>query len=192
MFISNYYTFSTSFFPGASASASCRRTPEGREYVGHQATTKTGLPCQRWDMQHPHQHSFTDPQDFPDDSLEAASDYCRNPNGDPEGPWCLTEDPGMFSETCEIPVCKGSHHMVGLFKYIGQMINLNYEGNVFHDWLSLMENSGCMFVEHTLCSWSHDLCPSRSTPQIWTNSSLITMQFSNVVPERAQGKSFTQ
>ena len=63
--------------------------------------------CQRWDSQSPHPHNLTDPERFPDVSVEAASNYCRNPDGKPEGPWCFTDDPFVEWEYCDIPACSG-------------------------------------------------------------------------------------
>ena len=37
--------------------------------------------------------------------------YCRNPDGDPIGPWCYTTDQERRYESCNIPHCKdGTFH----------------------------------------------------------------------------------
>ena len=44
---------------------------------------------------------------FPDMSVDLASNYCRNPDGRPEGPWCYTLDPDIEWESCGIVDCQG-------------------------------------------------------------------------------------
>ena len=87
--------------------AECKTTAMERNYFGSVSTTTSGFLCQRWDSQSPHPHNLTNPERFPDVSVEAASNYCRNPDGKAEGPWCFTDDPFMEWEYCDIPVCSG-------------------------------------------------------------------------------------
>ncbi|CAL8376173.1 unnamed protein product [Arctogadus glacialis] len=61
-----------------------------------------GRTCQRWDVQYPHNHTFT-PQDYPCKDLK--ENYCRNPDGQ-EFPWCFTTDPRVRTTFCtNIPQC---------------------------------------------------------------------------------------
>ena len=84
----------------------CKFSPKGTSYIGTLSTTKTGKTCQRWDQQSPQTHSFTDSSLFPDESVSAANNYCRNPGADKEGgPWCYTTDPNTLYEYCDIPLC---------------------------------------------------------------------------------------
>ena len=85
----------------------CKSTQVERNYFGSVSTTTSGFSCQRWDSQSPHLHNLSDPERFPDVSVEAASNYCRNPDGKVEGPWCFTDDPFVEWEYCDIPVCSG-------------------------------------------------------------------------------------
>lgn len=78
----------------------------GRGYRGSVDTTPTGLTCQRWDSQHPHNHSYS-PQDYPCKDL--SENFCRNPDGR-EFPWCFTTDPRVRMMFCShIPQC-GAHN----------------------------------------------------------------------------------
>ncbi|XP_063983190.1 uncharacterized protein LOC135165643 [Diachasmimorpha longicaudata] len=43
--------------------------------------------------------------DFPERSLRLAKNYCRNPTGDPKGPWCYTMEPSLIDDECGIPLC---------------------------------------------------------------------------------------
>lgn len=43
--------------------------------------------------------------DFPEKSMKAAKNYCRNPTKDPRGPWCYTLDPTLIDDECDVPLC---------------------------------------------------------------------------------------
>uniref|UniRef100_A0AAQ4RL46 Hepatocyte growth factor n=1 Tax=Gasterosteus aculeatus aculeatus TaxID=481459 RepID=A0AAQ4RL46_GASAC len=74
----------------------------GEGYRGTVDVMPTGLICQRWDSQYPHNHTFT-PQAYPCKDLR--ENYCRNPDGR-EFPWCFTTDPRVQTMFCtNIPQC---------------------------------------------------------------------------------------
>jgi Mg-chelatase subunit ChlD len=79
----------------------------GQEYAGRVFKTRSGRTCQRWDRQSPHKHTRNNPSKFPDASLADAGNFCRNPDNDPEGPWCYTTDKYTRWEYCDVPVCPG-------------------------------------------------------------------------------------
>ena len=87
----------------------CRLTQEGREYRGNISVTTDGFPCQAWTSQPPHLHEMTDPDLFPDDTLEEAQNFCRNPDRDPRGPWCYkmehTASTTIVKRPCNVPYC---------------------------------------------------------------------------------------
>ena len=62
---------------------------DGSKYTGTKSTTKSGIICQRWDTDYPHRlyTKAKDPNNYPDDSLNDAGNYCRNPYDETE-PWC--------------------------------------------------------------------------------------------------------
>ena len=70
----------------------CKLTQEGSEYRGNISVTMDGVTCLAWASQTPHPHETTDPDLFPDDTLEEAQNFCRNPDGSSFGPWCYTMD----------------------------------------------------------------------------------------------------
>ncbi|XP_007982447.1 hepatocyte growth factor-like protein isoform X2 [Chlorocebus sabaeus] len=84
---------------------SCREAAcvwcNGEDYRGAVDRTESGRECQRWDLQHPHQHPF-EPGKFLDQGLD--DNYCRNPDGS-ERPWCYTTDPQLEREFCDLPQC---------------------------------------------------------------------------------------
>ncbi len=49
-----------------------------------------------------------DHPDYPPDHASAESNFCRNPDGKPGGPWCYTMDKNMPWEYCEVPYCEGT------------------------------------------------------------------------------------
>ena len=93
------------YFPHADTqcSQSCKSTHLGKEYCGAVSQTRSGKTCQAWDSMSPHFHVLTNPALFPDQ--QTPKGVCRNPVGEPGGPWCHTTDPGTRWELCDIPMC---------------------------------------------------------------------------------------
>ena len=75
--------------------------------MGQQTVTNSGRSCQRWNSQSPHIHSFVNDSKFPDGSVDAAENYCRNPDRKIGGPWCYTLDFRVRWEYCSINSCRG-------------------------------------------------------------------------------------
>ncbi|EMP30325.1 Plasminogen, partial [Chelonia mydas] len=76
----------------------------GKDYRGTITTTASGKTCQEWSSQKPHSHEYFTPVTHPQAGLE--KNYCRNPDGDINGPWCYTTDPRKAWEYCEITECR--------------------------------------------------------------------------------------
>uniref|UniRef100_A0A7M4F944 Hepatocyte growth factor n=2 Tax=Crocodylus porosus TaxID=8502 RepID=A0A7M4F944_CROPO len=75
---------------------------QGEGYRGTVNNIWSGIQCQRWDSQFPHQHNIT-PENFKCKDLR--ENYCRNPDGS-ESPWCFTTDPNIRIGYCsQIPKC---------------------------------------------------------------------------------------
>ncbi|MEE6459026.1 hypothetical protein FKM82_000513 [Ascaphus truei] len=74
----------------------------GRDYQGKANITTSGIPCQKWGHQRPHVHRRL-PEVFPE--LSSSENYCRNPGGESERPWCYTTDQNVRWEYCNIPLC---------------------------------------------------------------------------------------
>eukprot|EP00041_Stephanoeca_diplocostata_P000092 m.13349 g.13349 ORF g.13349 m.13349 type:complete len:1437 (+) comp10091_c0_seq3:247-4557(+) len=76
----------------------CSTADPDAYYVGPVNETVEGIPCQAWDAQFPHSHSF-DPESEPESHL--TGNACRDPDG--EGcPWCYTTDPDTRWDCCNI------------------------------------------------------------------------------------------
>ncbi|XP_059555875.1 plasminogen isoform X1 [Myotis daubentonii] len=78
----------------------------GKGYRGKKATTVAGTACQAWAAQEPHRHGIFTPESNPRAGLE--KNYCRNPDGDVNGPWCYTTDPKKLFDYCDVPQCASS------------------------------------------------------------------------------------
>lgn len=74
----------------------------GRGYNGTINVTRGGLPCQRWDINYPHQH-LLGYEDYPE--IDGGHNYCRNPGERGDRPWCFTTDPEHRWDYCNIPEC---------------------------------------------------------------------------------------
>ena len=76
---------------------------DGRYYIGTKTTTKNGHTCQNW-VKTPIHRNFQNVQNSI--SFHMSKDrswdhnYCRNPDNDPNGPWCMTTDPFVRYDYC--------------------------------------------------------------------------------------------
>ena len=77
---------------------------DGRGYMGTESSTVNGFACVAWT-----DTTFTDPDLFPDESVEAASNFCRNPDGKEGGVWCQTGPDVSQWENCDVPLCQGNN-----------------------------------------------------------------------------------
>lgn len=82
----------------------------GRFYQGTVNVTQSGLACQRWETQTPHQH-LKPPLVFPE--VQNSINHCRNAGGEVAKPWCYTLDPNVRWEYCDIPSCGNSSDFSG-------------------------------------------------------------------------------
>mmetsp|Transcript_43723 Transcript_43723/g.108207 ORF Transcript_43723/g.108207 Transcript_43723/m.108207 type:complete len:521 (-) Transcript_43723:153-1715(-) len=85
----------------AHAVSECFHKPNGEDYRGRIATTSSGLLCQKWSAQFPHQHTTTH-VNFPRSGLGGHA-YCRNPGGQEAQPYCFTTNPSIRWEFCSVP-----------------------------------------------------------------------------------------
>ncbi|XP_075269827.1 plasminogen [Opisthocomus hoazin] len=101
----------------------------GKDYRGMEAKTWRGIPCQKWAEKTPHKPNYT-PEKHPNAGLE--ENYCRNPDGDANGPWCYTTDPATRFDYCNIPECesKVTHTGEGTTVECVQCNGEDYRGEV--------------------------------------------------------------
>jgi len=68
-----------------------------RGYIGGTSQTASGLTCQAWNVQTPHQHEF---------GRLGHHNHCRNPDGE-SGVWCYTTSPDKRWDYCDVRECNG-------------------------------------------------------------------------------------
>ncbi|KAI5109033.1 hepatocyte growth factor-like protein precursor, partial [Silurus meridionalis] len=102
----------------------------GEDYRGKVNETTSGIPCQRWDAQAPHEHPFY-PHIYECKGLE--ENYCRNPDGS-EAPWCFTSRAQMRTALClQIKRCADDIEAEGMYTFFADCYNgngKNYRGAV--------------------------------------------------------------
>ncbi|KAK7896386.1 hypothetical protein WMY93_021711 [Mugilogobius chulae] len=81
----------------------------GHFYQGHENVTRSGIPCQAWSLQVPHQHRLS-VHVIPE--LKDSENFCRNPGGISERPWCFTTNPNIRWEYCGVPQCGETEKVV--------------------------------------------------------------------------------
>ncbi|XP_005474764.1 muscle, skeletal receptor tyrosine-protein kinase isoform X4 [Oreochromis niloticus] len=74
----------------------------GYFYQGSVNVTRSGIPCQPWNQQVPHQHHLS-VDVIPE--LKNSGNHCRNPGGISDKPWCYTLNPNIRWEYCAVPQC---------------------------------------------------------------------------------------
>jgi len=73
---------------------------KGETYRGLVTSTSSGRTCQKWLDDKPHKTGQE-----PTAPGLGNHNFCRNPDGSEEKPWCFTQDPTIERETCNVPKC---------------------------------------------------------------------------------------
>ena len=99
----------------------CINTKDGGKYTGTLSKDVYGLPCEHWSYVRDRLDRTLQDEDFPDGSVEAAFNYCRNPNNAISGIcyfcqkpsqanigiWCYTWSKGwLLPSYCSAPLCQ--------------------------------------------------------------------------------------
>ena len=98
---------------------------DGQTYRGTVATTVSGLHCQAWRVHYPHKHSLTEFVDLDALGIGLGDNYCRNPQGRGDRPWCLTIDPKIRWQYCSVPRCGGELVPAEITSHPSESIQVN-------------------------------------------------------------------
>lgn len=81
---------------------------KGSDYRGTLDYTRTGVMCQPWNRNYPHEVKY----DIKNKDYGLKVNYCRNPGGEKERPWCYTtladKNGNPKWDYCDIEVCDES------------------------------------------------------------------------------------
>ncbi len=93
----------------------CMSTPMGLGYRGAEAKSQTNQKCKPWQRVpvslRPQTWSFGNISESNPDDLQSEGRFCRNPDNDIKGVWCITDIKIMQMEYCKLPYCRMYLHL---------------------------------------------------------------------------------
>lgn len=136
-------------------SDTCKLKPKGSSYRGNESKTRKGVTCQKWDAQQPHSHGIT-PYTHKNAGLD--KNFCRNPDGEPGGPWCYTTSPDKRWAYCDVLLCgKCSLFMVFPFLCDSLSLSLSFSPLVLFTTSSISVAQSPLRLQET--GWTSELDP---------------------------------
>ncbi len=80
---------------------------DGREYRGELDYTIDNVTCQYWTSQWPHKHKIYNTENETSNEKKGigADNFCRNPSGHREKPWCFTTLKDVRWQYCNVNIC---------------------------------------------------------------------------------------
>ncbi|XP_038047370.1 zinc metalloproteinase nas-8-like [Patiria miniata] len=79
---------------------------DGRKYRGTRDYTVSGATCQKWNSQWPHKQEYWKEEPARNEKQGLGDhNYCRNPSGKMERPWCFTTLKKTRWEYCDVKIC---------------------------------------------------------------------------------------
>ena len=88
----------------------CLVTYKGYLYTGDKDVTESGITCQTWTTTDPQEHDLMENFRYPDQTIEDASNHCRNPDSDARI-WCYQIEGDRY-DWCDIPMCTGEKNKI--------------------------------------------------------------------------------
>ena len=77
---------------------------DGYTYAGIVDQTESGSKCDSWGNPTSRTDPWTNSSGFPESSMAAVKNYCRNPDGSAR-PWCYSTNVNHRWEHCPVPKC---------------------------------------------------------------------------------------
>nr|XP_032837233.1 uncharacterized protein LOC116958620 [Petromyzon marinus] len=169
----------------------------GQAYRGNVSVTQFQVPCQPWSLQSPHAHPET-PLNYPDDGLDG--NYCRNPGGMRERPWCYTNDTNTAWDFCSMRTCGswvfdlytvGAHITVDFTKPV-QISKMAMVGNGYY-WTSALEVAYSMdntiwdsYIDSAADNYLLQGNTDAESINFVTFQPKITARFISVIPKKSE------
>lgn len=132
----------SSFYKGQ---LDCRLTNIGKEYVGLKNVTMSGFTCQDWSSQYPHKHRFSK-----NEFLRQSRNYCRNPDGEPQGPWCYTTNKNIRWQYCGITFCRKLFHYTKTLNILVLVLSNNRVNFLYSKVITIIELTSVSVLKCTI------------------------------------------
>jgi len=127
----------------ASAVTGCY-TGSGKDFRANVSVTEKGFVCQAWNVTKPRYHLLS-PEDHPE--IGGGHNFCRNPGGQKEKPWCFTTNSDTKFDFCDIPRCGEISKLNILVMYSSKKFVLVYN---FVPGVSVLKSTIFVMVYHHL------------------------------------------
>uniref|UniRef100_T1IWC4 Tyrosine-protein kinase receptor n=1 Tax=Strigamia maritima TaxID=126957 RepID=T1IWC4_STRMM len=88
-------------------------TGKGMDYRGSMSETVSGYKCLKWSLS---SMMSLKTSHFPE--LIGGHNFCRNPGGVEDQPWCFTTSDSVEKEVCSVPKCCGAVELKGMFAHV--------------------------------------------------------------------------
>lgn len=120
----------------------CRKSGIGTDFDSPLNFTVSNRKCQFWNSDEPHliPKSLKSKHLFPEQNLNHAQNFCRDPTADIAGPWCYTTDPNVPYESCNVNDCDRPHDCTMYLTGISDnkiLLSPKFRQNGFQFWLKI-------------------------------------------------------
>ena len=96
----------------------CKESQSGSGYTGSLSTSASMTQCEAWSSTPDYlrgQLWWSQDLEIVQENIPAMGNKCRNPDNDPNGPWCFTHADRGQMEYCDIPPCGNAEFLFEIF-----------------------------------------------------------------------------